>query len=168
MSPIDVAVVAVIALTALRGFFRGFLREAFSVIAWAGGLVVAVTSTGTLSPSLQRSLGAEPAVASLLSGIALFVGFYVAAQLTGWVLHRAARAAFLGPVDRVAGLTLGSGKGALLCGIVLLGLASQRFVPSFAASVEAAPIAGVVLEVARETRDAMMASVTTASEDERS
>jgi len=157
VTPVDVVVVAVLALAALRGFFRGFLREAFSVIAWAGGLVVAVTTTGILSPSFEQALGVESAVAGLLAGIALFVGFYVAAQATGWLLHRAARAAFLGPVDRVAGLTLGTGKGALLCGIVLLGLASQRFVPSVAASVEAAPVAGIVLEVARETRDAMMA-----------
>lgn len=159
MSPIDVVVLAVLALTAVRGFFRGFLREAFAVIAWAGGLVVAVSSTGAVAPSVEQALGVEPPLAKVLTGIGLFVGIYVVSQLTGWLLHRAARAAFLGPVDRVAGLTLGFAKGALLCGIVLLGVASQRFVPSWRPLVESAPVAGVVLEIARETRDAMMANV---------
>lgn len=155
MTLLDGAIVAIVAIAALRGFFRGFVREAFAVLAWIAGAVVAFAGVDRLREPVGSLLGVGAPVDAIVTGTVLFLAAYVAVRLTGWILHRIVRAVLLGPVDRVAGVALGGAKGAALCALVLWIAAAQRLAPSVVAPIEAAPLAGVLLEVARETRDAI-------------
>ena len=44
MENLDIAVVAIIAVSALFAFFRGFTREVLSIVAWLGAVAVAFYS----------------------------------------------------------------------------------------------------------------------------
>ena len=40
MNPIDIGVIAIIVLSAIFAFARGFVREALSIVAWVGAAVI--------------------------------------------------------------------------------------------------------------------------------
>jgi uncharacterized membrane protein required for colicin V production len=163
---LDGAIVAIIAIAALRGFFRGFVREAFAVLAWVAGAVVAYAFLEGLRRPIGSVLGVGSPVDAIVAGSVLFLAAYVGVRLAGWTLHRIVRAVLLGPVDRVAGVALGGAKGAALIALVLWIAAAQRLAPSIVAPIESAPIAGVLLEVARETRDAIAGALPPSGEPE--
>jgi membrane protein required for colicin V production len=152
MSSLDAIIVVIAFATGIRGLFRGFIREAFAVIAWVGGLVLALLYSAELAPVVADRVGVGPPVDRAIAGLGIFLVAYVGLQLVGWILHRIAHAIFLGPLDRVAGLLLGALKGLVFCGLALW-LASARFGQSVNQRVEASPLAATLLEAAREVVD---------------
>ena len=145
MSGLDVIICAVVGVLGVRGLFRGFVREAFAVLAWAGGLAISFLYAAELAPYVARELDVGPPFDRAIAGVAIFLGAYVVIQLVGWILHRLVHAIFLGPVDRVAGLLLGAAKGAVLCGLFLW-IAALRFGPEVRERVADSPIAAAVLQ----------------------
>ena len=149
MNALDVVVIGAAAVLSIRGLFRGFIREAFAVIAWIGGLALAFLYAGELAPTVAEMIGVDRPFDRAIAGVAIFLGIYVALQLVGWILHRIAHAIFLGPVDRLAGLLLGATKGLVLCGLAMW-LAVLRLGPSVRQRIEAAPLAATVLRSAED------------------
>jgi membrane protein required for colicin V production len=110
VSRIDVVLAVVLALFALRGFWRGFSREIFALIGLVGGLAVAGASYADAAMMLPPQVPeiVRPAAAFL----AIFLGVALAAKLAGMALHRLLGLTLLSPLDRVAGILLGAVKGA--------------------------------------------------------
>lgn len=112
---------------ALRGLFRGLLREAAALVGLVVGVVVAADRWTELAPVLVERVGVSPQTASIIAPAAIFLAVYLVAVLVGTLAHRLARTLFLGPVDRTAGFVFGAAKGAAVCGFALL--VAQRLVP---------------------------------------
>lgn len=112
MSRIDVVLAVVLALFALRGFWRGFAREIFALIGLVGGVAVA----GAYYPDAALMLPPEvpdiarPAVAFL----GIFVVVALAAKLAGLLVQRLFGLVMLSPLDRLGGVVFGAAKGAAL------------------------------------------------------
>ncbi len=149
MSSLDIVVLAIVGVLGVRGLFRGFIREAFAVVAWVGGIALSFLFAAELAPVVADTIGVGPPFDRAIAGTGIFLAVYVVVEIVARILRRIAHAIFLGPVDRMAGLVLGAAKGAVLCGLALW-LAVQRFGPETRARIEASPVAATVLRATEE------------------
>jgi membrane protein required for colicin V production len=123
MTWFDLAILAVLAVSALLAFYRGFVREVMGVGAWVGAIAVAFWFAPYVEPDFERWIHqkefADPAAIAAVFIIALIVFSVV----SGWV-GALVRGSALGGVDRTLGIVFGLARGAALLVIcyILAGL----------------------------------------------
>jgi membrane protein required for colicin V production len=123
MTWFDLAMLAVLAISALLAFYRGFVREVMGVGAWVGAIAVAFWFAPFVEPRFEQWIHqkefADPAAIATVFIIALIV-FSV---ISGWI-GALVRGSALGGVDRTLGIVFGLARGAVLLVIcyVLAGL----------------------------------------------
>jgi membrane protein required for colicin V production len=117
VNALDFAIIAVIALSAIFAFARGFVREALSIAAWVGAAAIALYGFNNVYAIIVRFV-TTPLLADLIAGAGLFVvSLIVLTVLTGYVA-RFVDGSALSPIDRTLGLIFG-----LVRGLVLVSLA---------------------------------------------
>jgi len=109
----DLVCLAVLALFALLGLFRGLVRQIFGLLGFVGGLLLARFFAGPLAEGYHGDLRVPVAVAAAIFGLALFLIAEIVAKVAGNLLH-GMLGSFTGAVNRVGGLGLGLAKGGLL------------------------------------------------------
>ena len=119
MNALDFAIIAVIALSAVFAFARGFVREALSIVAWIGA--AAITLYGFNSAyGIAIGFVTTPLLADLIAGAGLFVLSLIALTiLTGYVA-RFVQSSALSPIDRTLGLIFGLARGVALVSLAYL------------------------------------------------
>ncbi|MCG8591776.1 MAG: CvpA family protein [Proteobacteria bacterium] len=122
-TPLDGAVGVVLLAAMARGLLRGLIREAVSLAALAGAVVVVrLWNRPVADWLLAKSDGAVgDAVAPWLAGFLLVVTTIAVAGFGARLLRRGARQAGLGLVDRLGGGALGAAEGALVAAVLLVG-----------------------------------------------
>jgi membrane protein required for colicin V production len=114
MTWVDLAILGVIAVSALLAFGRGLVREILGIGAWVGAAFVALHYFEAFRPRVRAwipDIGiADPVAIGLLFVASLIVLSLVAGAISGVI-----RGSMLGPVDRSLGLLFG-----ILRGIVLV------------------------------------------------
>jgi membrane protein required for colicin V production len=160
VNALDFAVLALVLLLTVRGYFRGFFRELAGLAGWLGAGLAAYLGGPVYAPAITARYGLPPAMAQALAALGIFVVIYVASQLLGWILHRLARAVFLGPVDRAGGLVFGAAKAIAISALFCMLVTSRRGLPDFAERVHSSPMLSALAEegwnafaVARESLD---------------
>jgi membrane protein required for colicin V production len=123
--PIDIVVVAIVGIAAMRGLFLGLIREAFSIGALAGAVIAVRIWNEPFSDWLvDATRGRLGELAPWLSGALLAIGVIAAVGVFGRVMRHGARAVGLGWFDRAGGVALGIAEGALATGALLLVITS--------------------------------------------
>jgi membrane protein required for colicin V production len=113
MNALDLGVVAVIVLSGVFAFARGFVREALSIVAWVGAAAVTLYGFDAVF-RLTLKFVTTPFLAELVTGAGLFLtSLIVLTVLTGYAA-RFIRASAASPIDRTLGLIFGMGRGAAL------------------------------------------------------
>jgi membrane protein required for colicin V production len=113
MTAFDFSVIAIIALSVLLGWWRGFMYELFSLIGWVVSYIVAVTFTAQATPYIPETVGSE----SIRSGVAfaaLFVTTLVVSGIAAWLLAKLAKFAGLAGLDGKFGAMFGVLRGLLV------------------------------------------------------
>ncbi len=118
----DLAIPLLIAISALYGFFRGLVREAFSLLAWILAWWVARHGAVLLRPLLAPWIH-TPSLRLAAAFLCLFVATWLLATLIGYALQ-----AFLGHIglgwsDRLLGALFGVARGVLIAIVALILLA---------------------------------------------
>ena len=122
MSGIDLAVLAVIVLSAFISFMRGFFREAVSLAMWVMAILITLTFTAQFSTLLPDTI--EPAAArASISSMILFFGTLAIGTIISWLFQRIVDSASLTKIDRFAGVAFGMARGCIL--VILLVLAAH-------------------------------------------
>jgi len=147
VNQVDVVLLVLLVPFALRGYWRGFLREGFALSGLIGGVAAAVAFRAELASALLGRGLVTPAIATPVAIAILFLAVYVGAQLAGAVADRLARAVFLGGVNRAAGLAFGLTKGAALLGLVLALLLRVLPSPSLEQMVTHSKLGGPLVEL---------------------
>jgi len=129
MNSVDLALIILLAVCALRGYWRGFFRESFGLLALVGGVAAALRLTSLGAALLQQHVPLPQPVETGLAFVLIFVVVHTVVNLIGVVLDRLAGALFLRGVNRLAGAAFGIGKGAAILGFVLLFLHLFPVVP---------------------------------------
>lgn len=113
MNWVDLVVVAVVAISALLAFLRGFVREVLGIAAWVGAALFAAYTVDLVRDRFHTWLGGaelgDPAAWAAMFLIAL-VFLSVVTGMLGSLVHSAG----LGGVDRTVGVLYGLARGAAL------------------------------------------------------
>ncbi len=113
MNALDLAVLAVVAVSAVFAFARGLTRETLSIVAWGGASLITVYGFNYAYGIVLRFI-ATPMLAELAAGAGLFLSsLIVLTIMTGSVAHLVQKSA-LSPIDRTLGLIFGLARGAVL------------------------------------------------------
>jgi membrane protein required for colicin V production len=115
----DLIVVAIIGLSALFGFVRGFLREVLSIGAWIVAGLATYFGLPYLRPFALQYISHE-LIADVATGVAIFLVVLVVASVISHVITRSVRESALGPLDRSLGILFGIVRGAVIVSVALL------------------------------------------------
>jgi membrane protein required for colicin V production len=109
----DYAVIAIIVLSALVGWWRGFMYELFSLIGWLAAYIVARTFSAELMPYIPVAVGTEN-IRSATAFAVLFIATLIVGALFAWFLARLAKFAGLSGMDGKFGAIFGMLRGGMV------------------------------------------------------
>ena len=119
MNWIDVAILAIISLSAVISLFRGFVREAISLAVWAAAFWVAITFSDKLIPMLSGLID-SPAIQLTVAFVILFLLVLIAGAMINYLISQLVKKTGLGGTDRMLGVIFGIGRGIIIVGILVL------------------------------------------------
>ena len=117
----DYAIIATCVGSALFGLFRGFVKEAFSLVTWLAAIFVAWKFAWVLDPMLGTWI-AEPGLRLWIGRAAILILVLIAGGLVGWFIRTLVHATGLGGMDRLLGGAFGFARGVLIVGLAVIGL----------------------------------------------
>ncbi len=126
MTWVDLAVLGVLAVSALLAFLRGFVREVLGVGAWVGAVVVAIWAFPFARPRFREWLGAPDLVDPVTFAAVFIVTLLILLLISHWI-GALVRGSALGGLDRTFGLLFGLLRGAAL--VVFAYIAAGLVVP---------------------------------------
>jgi membrane protein required for colicin V production len=124
----DYAVMAVIALSALRGAWRGLLSEVFGLIGWIAAFFIACRCVGLVVPYIPANWPGGALTQWVIAFAAIAIGVVLVASVVNALLARLVEVSGLGGVDRSLGLMFGLARGAILV-VLLVALAGLTELP---------------------------------------
>lgn len=128
MNLFDIIILVVLLLFALKGLVRGLVNETASLTGLVLGGWLAYRFYPTLAAPMRTTLHIPAQVASFLAFILLLLVTGIIAHITGNVLTAALKLIMLGSLNRLGGLLIGAGEGALLL-CLLFSTATAGFMP---------------------------------------
>lgn len=117
MNSVDLVLAFLLAVYGLRGYWRGFIRETFGLLALAAGIAAAFRFAADGTVLLQQYLTLPTSVQGGVAFVFIFMLVHAVVNLAGVLLDRLAG---LGAINRLGGVALGAGKGAAVLAFVLL------------------------------------------------
>jgi membrane protein required for colicin V production len=123
---VDLAVLVVIALSAIFAFARGFVREALSIAAWVGAGLITLYGFDWAYRLTARFV-TTPLLADLIAAASLFLGTLIVLTFLTSQIARLAQWSALTPIDRTLGLMFGIARGVVL--VVAAYFAVDIFLP---------------------------------------
>ncbi len=157
MTSADLIIIAILALSALLAFMRGFVREVLSIGAWVGAALATIYGFPIAQPFARKYI--EVALfADIAAGVAIFVVALIVLTVLSHALSRNVRSSALGAVDRSLGLLFGLVRGAVLVCLAYLVMAwaiPQEDRPVWVAEARTLPLvqqgAGLLLKILPES-----------------
>ena len=127
---VDLIAVAVLVLLVIRGWVRGFVREAIDVATLVLGAILAFRLAPLVGRLVTGVFGWSPEPARILGGAAIFVVITIGAAFAGSAIHRALnKLPGTSLLNHVAGAGLGAVYAAVLA-IVAVTLVSAVPLPA--------------------------------------
>ncbi|MCK8783988.1 CvpA family protein [Roseomonas sp. NAR14] len=127
MTWVDGAVLAVLAVSALLAFLRGFVSEVLGIGAWVGAALAGLAARPSLQPRLEPYID-PPWLAGVVAGAIVFLVVLVVLKVIISVVAGLVQDSVLGGPDRALGLVFGIARGALL--VVVAYIAAVHFIPA--------------------------------------
>ncbi len=128
MNWLDIGVVAIIVLSAVFAFARGFVREAFSVIAWGGAAAITLYGFGWAYDHIDPYVH-NPLLSQVIAGFGLFIISLIVLTMVTGILARMVSATAFSPIDRTLGFVFGLARGVFLVCLAYL-LVAMALPPS--------------------------------------
>jgi membrane protein required for colicin V production len=140
MNPIDIGVIAVIGLSAVFAFARGFVREALSIVAWVGAGFITLYGFNAVYAIVDPMVH-NPLLSQLIAGFGLFVACLIALTILTGIVARTVRSSGLSPIDRTLGFVFGLARGAFIVCLayLLLDLAQVNERPQWLVDAKSVP-----------------------------
>lgn len=119
MITIDYLIIAVLLVSMIVGFFRGFFPELISIATWIVAIFAAMNFSGLIEPYLQGKLGSV-VVELWASRLIMFVVTLILGGLLGQLVSLVIDKSGLSGTDRVLGLVFGIVRGAVILGVLVI------------------------------------------------
>jgi membrane protein required for colicin V production len=156
MNPLDLGVIAIVALSAIFAFARGFVREALSIVAWVGAGAVTLYGFNWVYVQVEPRVH-DRLLSQVITGFGLFVGSLIVLTILTGMIARTVRDSGLSPIDRTLGFIFGLARAAfLLCAGYLaldLTLPQQSDRPEWIRDAKSGPYLHEGADVLRDLSD---------------
>lgn len=119
MNPLDLGVLAVIVLSAIFAFARGFVREALSIVAWVGAAFITLRGFNAAF-TIVDPIVKNPLLSQLIAGFGLFVISLIVLTIITSIIARYVRTSALSAIDRTLGFLFGIARGVLIVSLAYL------------------------------------------------
>lgn len=146
MNWLDIVLLAVIGLSAWRGYSNGFIRELVSIAAVILAIPIAGVLYDDLYPKVEPIIGNQD-LAAVVSFISILAGVIIGGQVAAHLLKRTAEVLNLGFFDAVAGGVFGFFKAAIICQVILI-LLVRYPEPDLRDSIDGSRVATALLDAA--------------------
>lgn len=116
---LDYTILGVVVFSIILSFFRGFLREAISLVTW----VLAVILSVKFAPEVSKMLGGVVASQDVRYGISLgivFIIVFIVGLIVNKIVGGLVNTTGLGFLDRILGLGFGAARGLVLAVAIIL------------------------------------------------
>ncbi|MBA3019155.1 MAG: CvpA family protein [Proteobacteria bacterium] len=133
MNLFDILIVIIFGFCLIRGFFRGFIKEASSIIGVLGGFYAAYSYYMEFAKPLSGWIS-DKSYLYIVSFLIVFCGVFLIVSILGVVIKYILNIAFLGWVDRICGAGFGIIKAVLIASVLLIVLTA--FLPGGAPIVK--------------------------------
>jgi membrane protein required for colicin V production len=112
MTWVDIAVLGVLAISALLAFMRGFVREVLGIGSWIGAVIVSIWGFPYARPRFEQWFAGSPDLVNPATFGALFIGTLIVLMIVSHWIGAIVRGSVLGGLDRTLGLLFGLVRGA--------------------------------------------------------
>lgn len=119
MAWIDIAIIALIVLSAVLSLFRGFVKEALALASWLVALWVAMLFYVDLADVLSEWIS-EPSIQNIAAFVILFISVLLLGALVNYLASKLVVKTGLAGTDRMLGVVFGVARGAVIVAIMVL------------------------------------------------
>lgn len=120
MNAIDIAILVVIVVFAVKGLIRGLVIEVFTLAGLLVGYIAALREMGTLSGFLGKHIQLPELVLNIVAFLVIFLAIVLIFRWIAGALKRIMKWTFIGWLDRGGGILFGILKGLLIASLLLL------------------------------------------------
>jgi len=144
-NPVDVGVILFVLISGALAFWRGFLREIFSIIAWIGAVIVTLQFVPMARPFAREYISID-IIADSVAAAALFLVSLVVFSVASSVIAGRIRSSGMNTLDRSLGVLFGLLRGMVLVSLGYLAiflLYRDREMPENIATARVTPVVHV-------------------------
>lgn len=146
MTVFDYVLLAIVAMSALVGLWRGLISEVVALLAWIVALGAAWLYATDVAVIFEGRIE-EPAWRQVAGFALIFIGVLLLAAVLRFLLRELLRMAGMGPVDRMFGTFFGIARGLAIAFVLVLvgGMLGMAKEPWWADSLLAPPLETAVV-----------------------
>lgn len=116
---IDYSIIGLIVISLIIGLFRGFVKEAFSLLTWVVAIFIGLTFSREFSSYLD-ALISYPSARMAVAFVVLFIATLIVGGIIGFLLGELVKKTGLTGSDRFAGMIFGIGRGMLVVALLVM------------------------------------------------
>jgi membrane protein required for colicin V production len=142
MTPFDIFVLIVVALSALFALSRGLVTEVLSLAAWVGAFIGMRLFFAPVSLWMRGHIDSKPGADILTLGLLFFTIFLLLRWLAGFVGDKI-KSSKIGIVDRILGMAFGALRGLLIVSLAyaaLMLLVTREHMPDWVRGSTSEPL----------------------------
>ena len=113
MNEVDWIIIAVLSVSGLLSLWRGFVKEAISLVFWVAAFVLSIRLSVQFSTLIPTAIESE-SVRVMLSFIAIFFGTLIVGGLINRIISSLLKFSGIGGTDRLLGMVFGVFRGGVL------------------------------------------------------
>lgn len=117
----DIGVIAVLLVSALLAYARGFVHEVLAIVGWIGAIFATFYGFPYLQPYARQFIPMDLA-ADLTAGVVIFIFTLVVLSMMTRAISKKVQASALNALDRALGFLFGLLRGALIVVLAYIGL----------------------------------------------
>lgn len=138
---VDFTIIGIVFFSVIIGFFRGFLREAVSLIIWLSAVIIPFKFVDCMQAYLKTWI-VSYTIRYAMTLVALFLAVFIIGIFLNMVIHALVSKSGLSITDRLLGVFFGTVRGLFIVAVLLTfvsvvniqdssELAQSRLVPEF-------------------------------------
>lgn len=117
----DWAILAILVVSSLISIYRGFVKEALSMVIWVVAIMVALWFDDRLAPLLD-GVSDTPSVVHSLAFAILFIGTLVVGAMVNYLISQLVKMTGLTGTDRLFGMIFGLARGLVVVMVLVIWL----------------------------------------------